>query len=88
MHTLHVTSKTNVNNGYTCAVIYKNQMLLFASGCSLFLFVIGKTLMQQLVMFISVFNYQCLMGCSSPEMPRCWHVGGLGKLFTFCLPDS
>ena len=35
-----------------CAVIYKNQMLLFASGCSLFFFVIGKTLIQQFVMFI------------------------------------
>ena len=30
-HTLHITSKTNINNDYTCAVIYKNQMLLFAS---------------------------------------------------------
>ena len=39
------------------------------------------------VLFISVFNYKCLMGCSPPEMPRCWHVGGFGKLFTFCLPD-
>ena len=38
-------------------------------------------------MFISVFNYICLMGCSPPEMPRCWPVGGLGKLFTFCLQD-
>ena len=27
---IHITSKTNINNGYTCAVIYKNQMLLFA----------------------------------------------------------
>ena len=27
----YITSKTNINNGYTCVVIYKNQMLLFAS---------------------------------------------------------
>ena len=34
-------------------------------------------------MLISVFNYICLIGCSPPEMLRCWHVGGLVKLFTF-----
>ena len=38
-------------------------------------------------MFISTFNYICLMGCSPQEMPRCWHVGGFGKLSTFCLTD-
>ena len=38
-------------------------------------------------MFISAFNYICLMGCSPQEMPQCWHVGGLGKLSTFCLTD-
>ena len=27
------------------------------------------------------------MGCSPPEMPGCWYLGGLGKLFTFCLVD-
>ena len=27
----NLTSKTNINNDYTCAVINKNQILLFAS---------------------------------------------------------
>ena len=38
-------------------------------------------------MFISTFNYICQMGCSPQEMPRCWHVGDLVKLSTFCLTD-
>ena len=38
-------------------------------------------------MFISAFNYLCLMNCSPREMPRCWDVGGLGKLSPFCLTD-
>ena len=29
MHTLHITSKTNINNGYACPAIYIN-LLLFA----------------------------------------------------------
>ena len=40
--------------------------------------------MQSFVHFISAFDYICLMGCSPPEMPRCLHVGGLGKLVIFC----
>ena len=36
-------------------------------------------------MFTSAFNYIRLMGYSPQEMPRCWHVSGLGKLSTFCL---
>ena len=28
---VHITSKTNINNDYMCAVINKKQMLLFAS---------------------------------------------------------
>ena len=27
------------------------------------------------------------MSCSPQEMPRCWHVGGLGKLSSFCPPE-
>ena len=38
-------------------------------------------------MIISAFNDICLMGCSPQEMPRCWHVGGLGTLSNFCLTD-
>ena len=55
--------------------------------CSLFLFVIGEHWYSTLSIFISVFNYICLTGCGPQEMPRCWHVGGLGKLSTFCLTD-
>ena len=36
-------------------------------------------------LFISAFNYICLMGCSPQEMSRCWHVGSLGKLSPFAL---
>ena len=57
-------------------------------GCSLFLFVIGKHWYSNLYTFISAFNYLCLMDCSPREMPRCWHVGGLGKLSTSCLADT
>ena len=63
------------------------RCLYLQVGCSLFLFVIGKHYYSTLYMFISAFNYLCLMGVSPQQMPRCWHVGGLGKLSTFCLTD-
>ena len=48
---------------------------------------IGKHLDSTLYIhvFISAFNCICLMGCSPQEMPRCWHVGGLGKLSSVAL---
>ena len=36
-------------------------------------------------MFISAFNYIRLMGCGPQEIPRCWHVGGLGNCLLFAL---
>ena len=48
-HTLHITSKTNINNDYTYAVIYKNNMLLFASWLQFILFRDRLTLIQQFV---------------------------------------
>ena len=74
-------------NSYTSAVIYKNQMLLFVSWLQFIPFRDRKNINIAVCNVYSVFNYKCLMGCSPPEMPRCWHIGGSGKLFTFCLSD-
>ena len=84
---LHVTSKTNINNGYTCPTNYNNLGTFICRLVAVcLLFVIGKYLYSNLYIFISVFNCVCLNGCHPSEMQGCWHEGTLVKLLTFCLP--
>ena len=79
-----MTSKTNINNGYTCLAIYNNLDTFICRLVAVYIAIRDrKYLYSNLYMFISVFNYVCLKGWHPPEMQGCWHEGRL--LIIACL---
>ena len=80
-----MTSKTNINNGYTCLAVTIISLPLFTDLLQFIAFRDGKILIQHFVHFISVFNHLCLKDCHPPELHWCWYESRLVKLLVFCL---
>ena len=67
-HTLHITSTTNINNDYTCAVIYKNQAPLLAGWLQFIPFV-------NAALCTCLFLYLIIYVCWSVVPRKCRDVG-------------